>query len=195
MPVTDACTVLLTPDEYFAWEERQDVRHEYAYGEVFPVPDSTLDHALIASNLVSVLGNMLVGRSAFVLTGGMRVQIDPDRYAYPDLSVTLGEPAFRADSRKTTLLNPTLLVEVASPSTAGRDRGRKLTAYTRLESLAEYWMVEPDRAEATRVVRTDDGWGLRFAFGLDAVLASHALGVSVALADVYRLVTFEAPGV
>ena len=110
------------------------------------------------------------------------------RYGYPDLVFVCDEPSY-TDDAPSVLLNPTLLVEIASPSTVGRDRGRKLTAYTQIGSLAEYWMVEPDRVEVTQVVRQPDGWGLRFALDLGAAVESDALGLAVPLADVYRLVS------
>ncbi len=50
-------------------------------------------------------------------------------------------------------------------------------------------MVEPDRAEIRRVVRTGDGWARHVATGLDA--GAETLGVAVALEDVYRLVAFD----
>lgn len=144
-------------------------------------------HNRIASNLVSALSTRLGARGCRSGVGDLRVRTDDGRYGYPDVVFYCAPPETTDDSPP-VLLNPTLLVEIASPSTASRDRGRKMTAYTRIASLAECWIVETDTAEVTRVVRTGDGWALRFVFGLDAVLESEALGVAVPLADVYRLV-------
>ncbi len=194
----------MTVEEYLAFDAAapEGMRYEYWDGEVVPVHGYDDDevtamagaspaHNQVTGNLVGTLVGPMSARGCRIGVGDQRVRTEAGRYGYPDVVFVCGEPAY-TDDNPPILLNPTLLIEVASPSTVGRDRGRKLTAYTRSDSLAEYWMVEPDRAEVTRGVRGSDGWALRFSFGTDAVVTSEALGVSVALADVYRLVTFDA---
>ena len=189
----------MTVEEYLAFDAAapEGMRYEYWDGDVIPVhgydddlqamAGASLSHNQITVNLAAALHGPMSARGCRAGAGDLRVRMGEGRYGYPDLVFVCGTPEVTGDSPP-VLLNPTLLVEVASPSTAGRDRGRKLGAYAHIASLAEYWIVESDAAEVTRVVRTADGWALRFAAGLDAVLASDALGVSVPLADVYRLV-------
>jgi Uma2 family endonuclease len=43
------------------------------------------------------------------------------------------------------LLNPTLIVEVLSPTTEAYDRGDKFTSYRQLESQQEYVLIAQDR--------------------------------------------------
>lgn len=186
MPVAAARTVLLTPDEYVAWEERQDIRHEYAFGEVFPMPGGTFAHFLIISNLAFALRVALAGRAAFVLADGMRLQIHGDRYVYPDVSVILGEPAFR-DDRRTTLTNPTLVAEVLSRSTAAYDRGEKLALYGSVASIQEVVLVDAEARRVEVARRTEGGWDVGAA-ATDGEVRLESLGVAVALTDVYRLV-------
>jgi Uma2 family endonuclease len=50
-----------TPAEYFAWEEQQQVRHEYIDGEVYVMTGGTVNHSQIASNFNRLLGNHLRG--------------------------------------------------------------------------------------------------------------------------------------
>ena len=45
----------LTPDEYFAWEEGQNFRHEYISGEVYAMSGGTIDHSEIAGNFLALL--------------------------------------------------------------------------------------------------------------------------------------------
>lgn len=190
----------MTVEEYLAFDAAapEGERYEYWDGEVIPVHGYHDDgvtamagaspaHNQITGNLAAALHGPMTGRGCRIGIGDQRVRTEAGRYGYPDIVFVCAEPVY-TDDAPPILLNPTLLVEVASPSTAGRDRGTKMRTYTQIESLAEYWLVETGRAEVTRIVRTADGWGLRFAFGRDAVLESAALGVSVALADVYRLV-------
>ena len=52
----------------------------------------------------------------------MRVKVaDSGLYTYPDVVVACGEPEF-LDGRRDTLLNPTLIMEVLSPSIEAYDR-------------------------------------------------------------------------
>ena len=190
----------MTVEEYFAFDAAapEGERYEYWDGDVIPVhgyhddgvtamAGASLAHNQIALNLSAALHGPMTARGCRGGSSDLRVRTEAGRYGYPDIVYFCGEPDV-TDDVPPILLNPTLIVEVASPSTASRDRGTKMRAYTQTESLAEYWLVEATTAEITRVVRTADGWGLRFAFGRDAVVESDALGVSVALADVYRLV-------
>ena len=193
----------MTVEEYLAFDAAapEGERYEYWDGTVVPVhgydetgavamAGASPAHNQIALNLSAALHGPMTARGCRGGVGDQRVRTDEGRYGYPDLVFVRDEPAY-TDDAPPVLLNPMLLVEIASPSTVGRDRGRKLTAYTQIGSLVEYWMVEPDRAEVTRVVRGGDGWGLRFALDLGATLASDALGLAVPLADVYRLVRLD----
>ncbi|WP_412062823.1 Uma2 family endonuclease [Rubrivirga sp. IMCC45206] len=200
--MTEAQPLRMTVEEYFAFDAASpDQRYEYWDGVVVPVhgydetgtvamAGASPSHNQVTLNLAMLLNARLGPRGCRGGAGDQRVRTDAGRYGYPDLVFVCGEPEY-TDDVPPVLLNPTLLIEVASPSTAGRDRGRKLTAYTRIESLAEYWMVEPDRAEVTRVVRRADGWGLEFSLGLDATVESAELALTVPLADVYRLVELD----
>lgn len=199
-PMSAAPRLRMTVEEYLAFDAAapEGMRYEYWDGEVVPVhgydedgvtamAGASLPHNQIVLNLAAALHGPMTRQGCRGGSSDLRVRTEAGRYGYPDIVFVCGEPEVTDDSPP-VLLNPTLLVEVASPSTAGRDRGRKLSAYTQIEALAEYWIVETDRAEVTRVVRTGDGWALRFEFGLGATVKSEALGVSVPLADVYRLV-------
>jgi Uma2 family endonuclease len=60
------------------------------------------------------------------------------------------------DEQLDTLLNPTVLIEVLSPSTERYDRGRKAPVYRTLESLREYLFVSQDQPRIERYTRTDE---------------------------------------
>ena len=190
----------MTVEEYLAFDAAapEGERYEYWDGDVIPVHGYHDDgvtamagaspaHNQITGNLVAALHGAMTARGCRIGVGDQRVRTEDGRYSYPDLVFVCGTPEY-SDDNPPVLLNPTLIVEVASPSTAGRDRGTKMRAYTQTASLAEYWLVETTTAEVTRIVRTADGWALRFVVGREAALESDALGVSVPLADVYRLV-------
>ncbi len=190
----------MTAEEYLAWEETQDVRHHFWGGEAFPVhpeddslgPDAmaggTTRHAEIGINAGTALKQALRGRGCRTFSGDLRIQLD-DRgtYVYPDLSVVCG-PVETAGDRDLTLLNPTLVLEVLSPSTEAFDRGGKATAYRRLPSLDVLVLVSQDRPAAEVYRREGARWTVEDAAGLDATVS--LLGADVALADLYDGVEF-----
>lgn len=133
------------------WEEQQTARHEYDHGHILTMSGGTRVHSRLATNLIGLLGEALRGTSCQVHGPDMRVATGPRRFLYPDLSVVCGDETF-ADACETTLTNPTLVVEVLSPSTALHDLGSKLAnaglrleAYRGLDSVQEVVFVEPGR--------------------------------------------------
>jgi Uma2 family endonuclease len=112
-------------------------------------------------------------------------------YTYPDISVVCDPPQFEDDD---TLLNPTLIIEVLSPSTESNDRGRKFQYYRALESLREYVLIAQDSPHIERYLRQpNDEWLLGDATGLDASIELTSIGCRLFLADVYEKVSFEDP--
>ena len=114
----------LTPQEYLARERQAETKSEYLRGEVFAMSGASRGHNLIATNVAGELRQRLRERDCEVYQGDMRVKVSPTGlYTYPDVTVVCGEPEFE-DADVDTLLNPKVLVEVLSPSTADYDRGR-----------------------------------------------------------------------
>jgi Uma2 family endonuclease len=122
----------------------------------------------------------------------MRVRTFARHYTYPDSSALCGEPRF-LDDGVDTLLNPSLIVEVLSPSTEAYDRGRKFELYQSISSFREYLLLASDRVHADLYVRQPSGlWLLSSAGDLDEVVVLESVGCSLKLADLYEKVEFDA---
>jgi len=133
--MSTAARIRITPEEYLARERRAASRSEYFAGEMFAMAGASLAHNLIVHNLSRELGNGLRDRPCIVATSDLRVAVHATGlYTYPDVVVLCGEARF-LDEQRDTVLNPTVLVEVLSPTTAAYDRGAKFEQYRRLESL------------------------------------------------------------
>ena len=184
MPAAAAATITLTPEEYFAWEARQDVPHEYADGEVFPMPGGTFPHFTLILNIAVAFRLALADRDAHVLPDGMRLMIHDRRYVYPDVQVVLGDPAFRDDSQ-TTLANPALVVEVLSDSTAAYDRGEKFALYRDVASIQEVVFVDQNRPWVEVARRNDAGWLIEQAV-TEGEVRLDSLGLAVGLGAIYE---------
>jgi Uma2 family endonuclease len=129
-----------TPEEYFAWEEQQNCRHEYLDGEVYAMTGGTLNHGRIAGNFYFILKAHLRGSGCQVGNSDCRVNIVASTdYTYPDLSVTCDE----SDRTNTEYITyPCLIVEVLSPGTEAYDRGNKFKMYRQNPDLQEYILVD-----------------------------------------------------
>jgi Uma2 family endonuclease len=183
----------LTPEQYLQAERAADYRSEYFNGRMCAMSGGSYRHAQMISGLVGELGSALRKRPCSVVPIGLRLRVSPTGlYTYPDVIVTCGEPKF-ADDQKDTLLNPTLIVEVLSPSTEAYDRGFKFAQYRTLASLQEYVLVSQDEPRIEVFHRQPDGhWLLSEAIGLEADCRFESLDCSLPLADIYDKVVFDA---
>jgi Uma2 family endonuclease len=136
-----------------------------------------------------LLWSELRGKSCEAFNNDMRVQIsETGMYAYPDLSALCGPPEF-ADDETDVLLNPSVLIEVLSPSTEKYDRGAKAAHYRRLSSLQEYVFVAQDEVRIEHYRRQESGqWLLTELTAPDEVLELESIGARLRVADVYEKV-------
>jgi Uma2 family endonuclease len=185
----------MTEAEYLAFERASLLKHEYIGGEVFAMTGASEAHNLISVNLIASLKNQLRGRPCKVYPGDMRLKIEATGlYTYPDISVVCGEARF-ADAALDTLVNPTLIIEILSPSAERYDRGRKFQDYRLLASLQEYVLIAQDSPRIERFVRQGDvRWELTDVSGPDASTALTSIGCTLTLAEVYEQVTFGIEG-
>jgi len=181
---------LVSPAQYLDAERRATERHEYLAGTVFAMVGASRAHNLITTNLLRELSTQLRGRPCETYGTDMRVKVArTGLYTYLDVVVVCGEPELEDDHRD-TLLNPTLLVEVLSPSTERYDRGDKFAHYRQLPSLAEYVLVAQHRPAVERFARQERAWLLDAVAGLDAAVTLESIACTLPLAAVYERVTF-----
>lgn len=180
----------MTVEEYLAFERASEQKHEYLNGEIFLMSGASPNHNVIQINVAAALHTQLRKRPCTIYGSDQRVRVsDIGLYTYPDFSVTCEPPQFEDSD---TLLNPTLIIEVLSPSTESYDRGRKFQHYRALASLQEYVLIAQDSAHVERYRRQpNDEWLLADATGLDTSIELSSIGCTLALADVYEKVTFE----
>lgn len=168
-------------DDYLAWEAEQAEKHEYVNGQVFAMAGAGAAHVTVMGNVYIALRQHLKGSPCRTFLSDMKVQVDAvSSYFYPDVVVTCSP---RDAQDPLIQREPTLIVEVLSPSTAAYDRGGKFSAYRQLASLQEYVLIDTD-TRATDVYRKGaDGLWVLHPFERDAsvVLASVALTLPAAV--------------
>ena len=183
----------ITPEQYLELERQAEYKSEYFAGEIFAMAGASPEHNLITGNTFGVLWSQLRDRPCTPYGSDQKVRSTPEHFAYPDVTVVCGEAQFAGEERE-VLLNPTLIVEVLSPTTEAWDRGGKFEQYRQRESMQEYVLVAQDRPHIERFARRESGqWLLTEVNGLDAVLTLPSIGCELALSEVYRKVTFRIP--
>lgn len=177
----------VTPEEYLTFERAAEYKNEYRGGEIIAMTGASEKHNLIAGNLFVELKRQLRGKPCRTYISDMRVRIPAASiYTYPDVVVACGTPEFE-DEGVDTLLNPALIVEVLSKSTASYDRGIKAGYYRTLPSLAEYLLVAQDERHVALHTRQADGrWLLTDIRGAEGHVELQSVGCLLPLADVYE---------
>lgn len=180
----------LTPDQYLAYERQHAARHEYLAGEVYAMAGASERHNHLTSTLNFLLYGGLLGRPCAVFQSDMRVQT-ADAYFYPDVVVTCGEARY-SDDHRDTLLNPTLIIEVLSPTTEDFDKGRKFTQYRQITTLQDYVLVAQSAMRVEHFTRhQSDLWTLHEHAHAQDILRLPSIQMALTLADIYQKITFD----
>jgi Uma2 family endonuclease len=179
-----------TPEEYLALDRASDTKHEFFEGEVYDMVGGKPNHNIVCVNISSSLNSQLRDRPCLVFPSDQRVKsLRRLSYTYPDITVVCDEPDyFEGD----TLINPTVIIEVISPSTENYDRGKKSKYFFSISSLKDFLLVRQDQPQIDHHTRTSEtSWKMDEISGLDAVIDLPSIGCTLALSDVYRKVTFD----
>ncbi|HEY0776861.1 MAG TPA: Uma2 family endonuclease [Gemmatirosa sp.] len=183
---------LYTIEEYLALDAAapRGVRHEYANGQVTAMSGAEPNHELLVARLLALLDTNMRGRPCRVFGSNLRVGVRASRaYKYPDVSGLCGRAEFEP-TRPQTFLNPSVLVEVLSPSTESRDRGAKFAHYELIPTLSEYVLVAQDEMRVERYLRRGASWQYdRFTHAGD-VVTLPSVGCEFRLGDAYEHVEF-----
>lgn len=181
----------MTVEEYLAFDEASEIQHEFINGELIPMPGGSGPHNSIVARAIGALLGAVDERVCTVFASQMRVQIDETRYLYPDTSVVCGEPAF-ADDNEIILLNPTVVVEVTSPSSIERDHIHKVEFYSAVPSIQGYLILDQKRVFAEWYTRSESGWHLRQFTDPTDEIELAPLGCALSLGPLYRGVNLDA---
>ena len=181
-----------TPVEYLALEEAAEIRSEYDAGEIRAMAGGSRHHSLIIGNIHRRLHQGLETGDCEIHMSDMRLLVARhDLYTYPDVMIICGPVEFMPE-RDDTVTNPTLLIEVLSPSTREYDRVKKFGIYKTLPSLREYLLVDSERVHVTHLQRLSNGkWTVDMVNDLADVLTLESIGCTLTLQQIYRRLQFD----
>jgi Uma2 family endonuclease len=176
----------ITPEQYLELERKAEFKSEYYNGEMFAMSGGSRWHGRIAFHLSSLIDQHLTDKQCEGYGSDMRVLTPSGLYTYPDLAVVCGEPQF-LDSELDTLTNPTLLVEILSPSTESYDLGKKAGMYRTIPTLKELLFIAQHRYQVQLQRRQADGtWSLQETDGLDKTVELASIAYTLPLVELYR---------
>jgi Uma2 family endonuclease len=180
-------------DEYFALEHAGDARYEYWDGDIVCMSGGTRAHGRIASNVLYRLRQSLEGGPCVAFTGDTAVKTPTlAPYRYPDATVACGDLKYQNIRGVDALINPILIVELLSPTTALHDREDKFTAYKALPSFKEYLLIAQDELHVTHYTRQQDElWLLEEVTDPNTRVSLSSIGVSLSPSEVYEGVAFS----
>ena len=173
-----------TLEEFLAWERRQELRYEFDGIQPLAVTGGTIEHSVIATNLVRALEDRLQGRPCRAFRGDLKILV-AGRVRYPDAVVTC-TPAPRGTD---VVPEPVVVFEVLSSSTASTDRIAKNEEYRATSSIQRYVMLEQTRQAVTVFSRAGDDWVGQVLTG-SVVLPMPEISVSLPLDAVYAGIEF-----
>ncbi len=183
----------ISEEEYLDMEEVSPVKHEYFDGEIFQMAGASYKHNVAAGNAYASLHLQLRGRNCTPFQNDMRLLVEKTGlYTYPDVMVVCGKPEINKYKGLDNILNPTLIVEVLSPSTADYDKGAKFDQYRTIESLKEYVLVWQDKKRVARYTKqADNSWVLRDFIGEEAEIELASIECRLTIEDIYDKVDLE----
>ncbi len=179
----------MTLDEFLAWEDRQEFKHEFDGSWPVAMAGGTDAHAAIQANLAIAVGGRLRGKPCRFRGSDLKIEV-VGRIRYPDGFVVCSPRQLDAK----VVRDPVVIFEVLSPSTATADQFVKNREYEATPSVRRYVMLAQDQIAATVFTREDGDWIGR-SFGEDATLAMPEIGIEVPLAELYADLDLSQPTV
>lgn len=181
-----------TIEEYVELIKTTEEKIEYFDGELFSMAGGKFAHSAIASNVQFALSQRFVKRLCRGFSGDLVLKVPAaPPFRFPDVSVVCGEPMVENLYGIDLLVNPILIVEVLSDSTADYDLGKKFLAYQSIESFREYLAIAQKHVHVIQHSKQENGlWVRRDFIGLDSEVHLESLNVTLSLREIYENVQF-----
>ena len=173
-------------EEYLQMENEALEKHTYYQGEIFAMSGAGNRHNIIAINIIVSLANSLKGKSCKPFGSDMRIHIPQNTlFTYPDISVICGD-IINPNGDENSATNPTVIIEILSPSTRNYDRGVKFMLYRAIPTLKEYILVEAESIHVEQFAINKEGlWQLKEFSSQDDQLMLESINVNLILKDIY----------
>ncbi|WP_316830073.1 Uma2 family endonuclease [Pedobacter aquatilis] len=177
--------------EYLEMEKASQEKHEYFQGEIFSMAGASTNHNEIFTNLFLAIGDKLKGKPCRPYGSDLRTQITANGlFTYPDISIYCNG-LNQSDIDDKSFIDPTVIIEILSPSTKDYDRGHKFDLYKDIPTLKEYILVD---SEAVLIeafyLNEKQNWELIEYREIGDAVKFISMDFEVALSDIYNRVRF-----
>lgn len=185
-------TKFVSVAEYLQIEETAVEKSAYFKGEVFGMSGRSIAHNIISTNTTALLWNFLRDKPCRIFNSDQKVRIEANSLiTYPDVSILCGEPELW-NNRTDMILNPTVIIEVLSPSTAGYDQGDKFKLYRDIPSVKEYILIVSTEQMVQRYLKqAPHQWSFSDTREAEALFEVETIGFSCPVKELYRNVDFQ----
>ncbi len=169
----------MTMAQFLAWEERQDLKHEFDGIAPQAMSGGTVAHAAIQRNLAFSITGRLRGKPCQFYGSDLKIEV-AGSIRYPDGIVvcTPLAPGIRVVSE------PVVIFEILSESTGRTDLTIKNREYAATPSVMRYVILEQDAIAGTEFARVGDDW-VGHILNADSILRMPEIGIDCPLAELY----------
>jgi Uma2 family endonuclease len=179
-------------EDYLEMENTSIEKHEYYKGEIFAMSGAKMPHNDISKNLSGNLYVKLKGKKCQPYGSDVRIHIESNTlFTYPDISIICGDVVTR-NNDDYNVLNPTVIIEILSPSTKNYDRGEKFKLYRDIPTLKEYILVDSESIHI-EVFRLNENnhWELEEYNSTENLLHIKAINENILISEIYEGVKLE----
>ena len=183
----------LTVEEYFKFDEKSEVRHEFNKGILRPMGDRSKRHNHLVGNAADIVKSVFRPRGCSVYTQSVKLEVVKNKhYAFPD--VTLISHDFDAEDEY-LMTFPNLIIEIAECTDEGFYQGTKFQRYQEIPSLKYYLIINEKQCWVDVYCRSEDPkrWCYHIYNEIESVINFPKLNFTMALSDIYKDTTFDPP--
>ena len=177
----------MTIEQYLEFENASPEKHEYYKGEVFAMSGASETHEDIVLNTVTSIKQFLKGKNCKPKGSNFRVCIEnSELFTYPDISIFC-DRIITCNNDKRSSINPSVLIEVLSPSTRDYDKGLKYELHQRIESLKEYILIDSEKIHIEVFLKSsNEVWASRQFKSIDDILLIQTIQMEIPLRTIYE---------
>ena len=122
-----------TEQEYWAYEETSEVKHEWINGVPYAIAGGTSNHADICGNIFGACKTRLRGKRCKAVNSELKVKVEATGDSFYPAATIYCPPARFQGKGDHTLLTPSVLFEVLSPKTKEFNRSGKMAFYQKFK--------------------------------------------------------------
>ena len=177
----------MTLEEYLEFDYNAEGRYEYFDGEVVEVSGGSPEHSLLGNRIGFLLQRELMQKNCSVYNSEVQIKVPVKLpYCYGDVSALCEKPIYEDLGNQRLLINPSLIVEVLSPSTEKYDRDLKFKAYKSIESLREYLLINQDQKFVTLYTKHNEKFWFQSEYVEGETLKLESLECELKVDEIYQ---------